>query len=112
MMELMLLASAKTLYAQTVPSAGGTALLSSQLEDFLLDGQQKDLGTLEVVDVQGQSFSRALRITTAPGATNPWHVQAHQRTVAGIKQGDVLLARFWVRCVDSMTGEAFTTLVV
>lgn len=89
-----------------VPIPLGTPILSKDISAaFKLAGSQQQLGKLELIDIHDQSFDRALRITTNPGATAEWNVQLVAPTVADVKMGDVLLAHFWLRCIDSMTGE-------
>ena len=64
-----------------------------------------------MVDVAGQAFTQALRVTTSPGAQSEWNVQLKTMPLASVKAGDVLLARFWLRCTESMTGEGFAGFV-
>jgi GH35 family endo-1,4-beta-xylanase len=98
--------------AQTLPSSSGKILLNGDsLRALSLDGRQKDLAKTEIVDVTGESFTQALRVTTSPGAQSEWNVQLRTRPLASVKAGDVLLARFWLRCTESMTAEGFVGFV-
>ncbi len=74
------------------------------LNSFQVLGAERHLGTTELVNVEGKPFARALRISTQVGATQEQHVQISTDTLITIKPGDVVLARFWFRCIDSMTG--------
>lgn len=79
------------------------------LESFSFDGTQAKLGKMQIVDVKGEPFQRALRVETLPGALGEYNVTAIAPVAGKMKQGDVLLAHFWLRCTDSMTGEGYTT---
>src|SRR5580698_7762655 len=101
---LMIVFGLQSAWAAPIPL--GTAVLSKDATAaFKLAGSQQQLGKLEVIGVPDQSFTRALRIITAPGATAEWNVQLAAPTIANVKTGDVLLGHFWLRCADSMTGE-------
>lgn len=97
--------------AADVP-AGGKSVLSADVTTALeLAGAQKQLGSAQAIDVTGVPFSKAIRITTTTAPRNEWDVQVVALTAGDVKDGDVCLARFWMRCADSMTGEGFTTFV-
>jgi endo-1,4-beta-xylanase len=101
---LMIVFGLQSAWAAPIPA--GTAVLSKDaIAAFKLTGSQQQLGKLEMIDVPDQSFTRALRIITAPGATAEWNVQLVAPTIADVKTDDVLLSHFWLRCADSMTGE-------
>lgn len=88
------------------PPAGGTPVLPADpLAAARVQGSQRDLATAAMVDLADQPGAQALRISTQPGATQPWHTQLTVNTTAPIRQGDVLLGRFRMRCTESMTGE-------
>src|SRR5438270_10572434 len=78
---------------------------------FELVGDERHLGRLEQVDVDGHTFRRALRISTDVGATQEWHVRLAANTTATIEADDQLLARFWVRCTATMTGQGVVGFV-
>lgn len=101
-------------YALPAALSRGTALLPEDpLPSFVLDGAQHELGKLEVVAVDGQPAApRAIRITTSAGSRTPWDVQVRAVAVAPIHAGDVLLARFSIRCIDSATGQGAATFVL
>ena len=75
------------------------------LSSFQVVGAERHLGTTELFNVEGKPFARAIRISTQVGATQEWHVQVSADMRTTIKPGDVVLARFWFRCVESMTGQ-------
>lgn len=90
----------------------GTPVLDGDaLTRLELDGRQKELASFEVNEVAGHSFRQAVRISTLAGAASEWNAQLRVRPSASIQSGDVLLARFWMRCTESMTDEGFTGFV-
>jgi endo-1,4-beta-xylanase len=97
----------------TNPLPPGTPMLpSAGLAAFSIDGQQKELGHLQIVAASDAKFAQALRIKSDPGALEEYSVSVIAPVVGPIRIGDVLLAHFWVRCADSMTGEGFTTFTL
>ena len=91
---------------------GRAALLPPDPERaFTLAGAERHLGRLELIDVTGQPFRSAMRVITRTTPAADANLQLTAPTVAYVHAGDTLLARFWIRCEDSMTGEAFTTFV-
>lgn len=85
----------------------GTSLLAGH--SFALVGDQKELGTLEQINITGQAFTTAMRATTTRQPTTEWNLQLKAQTSANIKAGDVVFTHFWIRGVESMTGESFTS---
>jgi GH35 family endo-1,4-beta-xylanase len=95
------------------PMTDGAPLLAPQhLEQFQLEGERASWGELEIIDIQGQPFDRAIRLITHNDPGSEWGLQATLKTDFDIHRGDVLLARFWMRCVESMSGEGHTGFVV
>jgi GH35 family endo-1,4-beta-xylanase len=90
---------------------GLTVIPDSGLAAFSLFGVQKELGRVEIVDATHPRFKKALRIQTMPGAKTEWSVQVVAPVTQEVKKGDVLLARFWLRCQESMTGQANTSFI-
>lgn len=90
---------------------GQSVLSPSGLASFSLFGIQKELGTIAIVNADHADFHQAIQIKTEPGARAEWLVQIVAPVTRGVKKGDVLLGHFWLRCVDSMTGEGYTTFV-
>jgi endo-1,4-beta-xylanase len=95
-----------------LPTVAGDVLLTDEsLERFQIEGRQRELATSAIVDTPDQRFSKVLRVTTARAAQSEWNVQLVASMDSGVKSGDVLLARFWMRCLDSLSGEGFITFV-
>jgi GH35 family endo-1,4-beta-xylanase len=98
--------------SQTTLRTGGTQMLSREATTQLaLVGTETSLARSEIVDVTGEKFARAVRVTTTAASRAEWNVQLNTRVPADLRVGDVLLAHFWLRCVESMTGEAFAGFV-
>ncbi len=81
------------------------------VKEVKLIGKRTDLGKLELVSVKGTTFDTAARITTTSDPGTEWNLQVAVDTQADVHEGDVVLAKFYLRCVDSMTGEGFTGFV-
>lgn len=94
------------------PPGSASVLGGDPLREFVLGGPQSEQAKLEIVDVKSQPFPRALRIQTNGCPAAEWSVLVHASNAAPIHAGDVLLASFWIRCVESMTDEAFATFVL
>ena len=60
---------------------------------------------------QGEAFRRAIRVVTQIEPTNPWNVQFNIPMRGSVVQGDVLLATFYHRLIDSVGGEGFATFI-
>ncbi|HEY7089536.1 MAG TPA: endo-1,4-beta-xylanase [Tepidisphaeraceae bacterium] len=102
----------QTVFAQIKGLSPVRVLPEDSVGLFALQGAQQDLGSVQIVPVQGQSFHRALRVSISAGSRTEWNVQIRTANTTPIAAGDVILARFWVRCEESMTGEAFTTFLM
>jgi GH35 family endo-1,4-beta-xylanase len=104
-----------TLLSFAVAAASGDGLRLVPAEPaafaFVSDGPQQALA--EVVPVAGQPFENAWRIDVLTQPPNPWKVQLVTRSIAPVKRGDVLWARFFLRCTASRqeSGEGRLTLV-
>lgn len=70
-------------------------------------------GSSSVVAVSGQPFQQAVRFTANVKASNIWDIQATANCDGPLKKGDVLLAAFYIRCIEGQkeTGEARTAFV-
>ena len=97
--------------AEAAPPGGSSLLSGNPLEALRPAGAQRELATVEKIDVAGQAFHRGLRVVTRPGASAEWNVQLQARIDKPVAQGDVILAALWLRCVESMTGDGFIGLV-
>ena len=79
------------------------------LSSFQVVGAERHPGTTGVVfNVEAKAVrleSDSSHLNRQVGATQEWHVQVSADTRTTIKPGDVVLARFWFRCVESMTGQ-------
>ena len=80
-----------------------------ELSQFGLGGKQMGLGKVQIVDVAGESFAKALKIESSAGAEEEYSVSVEGPIVGAVKKGDVLLGHFFLRCEESMTGEGYTT---
>ncbi|HEX3357024.1 MAG TPA: endo-1,4-beta-xylanase [Tepidisphaeraceae bacterium] len=98
--------------SRKLPSISGSIVLTDEsLESFRLMGRQRELATSHVLNGTGKPFSKVLRVSTVSAARSEWNVQLVAAIDSSVKTGDVLLARFWMRCIGSMTGEGFVTFV-
>jgi GH35 family endo-1,4-beta-xylanase len=70
-------------------------------------------GSSSVVAVTGQPFQKALRLMANVRSVNIWDLQATANCDGPLKQGDVLLATFYIRAIQGQaeTGEARTSFV-
>ncbi len=99
------------LLAQTAPPGGQSLFSKPGIE--VLNLTNKDKGTAEMVPVEGQSFQQALKLKTLAASTNIWDVQAEAPVPVAVKAGDVVLAEFWMRAVETSveSGEASSEFV-
>ncbi len=61
----------------------------------------KPSGEIKTMDVEGQPFKQAIRVAVKEMPENPWTVQLSTLTSADVKEGDVVLASFWARSVET-----------
>ena len=92
---------------EELPQTQKDALAAAQKVPLLF-GVQQELGKFRIVDVEHSDFKQAMEIETLPGARAEWNVQLVAPVSLAVKRGDILLARFWLRCIGSMTGEGYT----
>jgi GH35 family endo-1,4-beta-xylanase len=99
-------------FAAAVAPEGGESLLPPGIESFRF---MQDGGTAEasIVEVADQPFARAWRVETKVQPANPWKVQLVTLSNTGVRRGDTLWARFFLRCPASReeSGEGRLTLV-
>jgi GH35 family endo-1,4-beta-xylanase len=95
----------------TLPIGGAQLLPRDAIGQLALVGTETSLARSESVEVAGEKFARAIRVTTIAAPRAEWNVQLNMRVPGDVRMGDVLLAHFWLRCVESMTGEAFAGFV-
>lgn len=69
----------------------------------------------EIVDVDGMAFPKAWRLRTLslPDAGgNEWDVRIRARGAAPVSAGDMILAEFWMRCLEPEDGDCILRLNV
>jgi GH35 family endo-1,4-beta-xylanase len=104
-------ARAAFLFLPALLSAQPASLLPGDpLPCFSLSGTAAS--NRQVVDVEGQPFSRALRLRTPAAAANPWNIQARCTATQPATLGDTLLATFYVRSVSAPAGHALVTFIL
>jgi endo-1,4-beta-xylanase len=99
--------------AATATPAAVALLPVDPLAAFRLGGRSAADARVERVAVAGMPFSHALRVRTARRPERTYDIQLSARITAPVAKGDVLLAAFFVRTIDSTdeTGEARTTFI-
>lgn len=92
-----------------LPQAGVPMLSPNVLFETALRNPQNLPASCETVEVQGQTFQRALRVRTGKPSQEWWAIQLLLPTVAPVRGGDTLLATFYIRGVETNdeTGEAY-----
>ncbi|MDA3881273.1 MAG: carbohydrate binding domain-containing protein [Prolixibacteraceae bacterium] len=58
-------------------------------------------GTKTVINVSGQSFTKATQIAIASRPNNPWNASMQLTTVQSIEAGDCLVLVFWARTISA-----------
>ncbi|HWB59287.1 MAG TPA: endo-1,4-beta-xylanase, partial [Chthoniobacteraceae bacterium] len=92
--------------------AGGVALVEQgALKQF---GDPVTVRPMQVVQVNGEPFKQALHIQTLAETPTPYSIQLGAKTAVAIHEGDVLFARYYLRCVEtkSETGTGATEMVI
>ena len=72
-------------------------------------------GKAEIADVSGMPFDRAWRLSTISlpeKGFNEWDIRIRARGAAPVAKDDVILATFWLRCIQPDGGECVTRLNV
>lgn len=112
-MKTILALALLTIVSSAAAPSVGNSVISPDLAafTFVSDGPQQAVG--EIVPVEGQSFATAWRIEVLAQPPNPWKVQLVTRSIASVKRGDILWARFFLRCTASRqeSGEGRLTIV-
>lgn len=98
------------LSAQEVPGGGESLFSKPALEAIQLNGTK---GKLEKVEVTGEPFKEALKLTTLEATQDPWGVQVDAMVDLPVHKGDVVLAQFWMKGDESHveSGEAQSEFV-
>jgi GH35 family endo-1,4-beta-xylanase len=107
-----LLAGLPTVCLSAAPG-GGSPVIPAGTAAFQLLSDGDHSAVAGLVPVTGQPFATAWRVETKIQPANPWKVQLYTRSTAPVKRGDVLWARFFLRCTASRqeSGEGRLTLV-
>ncbi len=84
------------------------SLLPAETVDaFKLSGPNAADAKDSVVAVDNPNFKSAIRAQTLKQPQRPYEIQLAARNVAPIRKGDVLLASFWMRTIESPMLEGF-----
>ncbi|NKB67875.1 MAG: T9SS type A sorting domain-containing protein [Candidatus Latescibacteria bacterium] len=86
---------------------GGTSLI----RDGFPVGARRPTGA-QIVEVEHDRFTQALRVEVQHEAGDPWSVEVGSPTTQAVQKGDIALIHFWARGLESSdeTGEVFTTV--
>jgi len=87
--------------ALLLPPGGVSLLAGDTVSAFKLGGHPYIVSPPEVVPVSGQPFQQALRLRTLARTALPYDVQLYAKSTAPVHVGDVLFARFRLRCLES-----------
>ena len=87
-----------SLASQTTPPSGGIdAFGPDSLKAFQV--APNDLVKTELIDVPGQDFKRAWRVTGVKPVNQPYDSQLTANNIVAIKKNDVMLVQFWARSI-------------
>lgn len=91
---------------------GDATITNPPLTEFTVSGDGAEPGEVEffTAEIEGKPLE-AVRVTTPPGQFDPWSLQVRAGNTEPLTRGDVMLARFYVRCAQSMTGEGYFQFV-
>lgn len=95
-----------------VPLLGGDAAAAFR---FFGPSQGATAGAAELVEVEGMPFRQAWRLQTLSlpeSGGNPWDVRIRARGAAAVSKGDMILAEFWMRCLEPADGDCILQLNV
>jgi hypothetical protein len=80
----------------------GKAVLKPAPEGHNLHtGPDGKFAEYKTVDVTGQPFKQAIQAKVKQRPSDPWHAQVNSLIAVPVKKGDVVLASFYVRTLDS-----------
>ncbi len=92
----------------TLGAAPATSLLPADtLQAFQIAGPSAADAKVEIVAVQNPNFNQAIRVRTVAQPQRPWDMQLAARNANPIAKGDILLASFWMRTLESPMQEGF-----
>ncbi len=84
-----------------IPEGGERVLPPGGMERFQLSGRFAKDAEVSLVAVAEQPFAQALRLRTLARPESPWLMQAQSRNLLPLRRGDVCLAVFWARAVET-----------
>ena len=89
---------------------GGTEMIRDASSYYTKIGK----GTLSLVTIENQPFTKAFRYITPSDVVNPWDSQIKFQSISGIKANDVILVAFYARTIASAeeTGEGLLNVVI
>jgi endo-1,4-beta-xylanase len=92
---------------------GGTPVIEANPAVFEFHSRGSSNAAAEIVPMTGLPFASAWRVETKAQPANPWDFQLVAASSAPVKRGDILWARFFLRCTASRqeSGEGRLTLV-
>ncbi|BAM03104.1 endo-1,4-beta-xylanase [Phycisphaera mikurensis] len=91
--------------ALAAPHTAELLVADADATAFELGGEASGSSTAVRVEATGQPHAQALRVAVPEAVSPRWAVQVTHTVDAPIRAGDALLATFWLRCVESTTGE-------
>lgn len=94
------------LHGQTPLPAGGESLLSGDFTAVHTFRTGLENTSREVVDVDGPTFTQAIRVTQAGDPGSPWDIELAVPVNQAVAAGDVGLLRFWMRAVETFNEES------
>ena len=102
----LLVAFAASAWGAPAPElpAGTPLLPADTLKAYLKGFDPTDSARLQIVAVPGEAFGRAARVTTLRRPEKTYRVQLSAKTIAAVKKGDALSARFYVRAPNGPAG--------
>lgn len=97
----------------SAPQGGEVVFPSSGIESFALVSPGPESAKAEIIDLDSAPVRRAWRMETLKQPADAWKFQLRGKTIAPVKRGDTLWARFFLRSSKSRneTGEGHVTFV-
>ncbi len=90
---------ASQIVKQELPKGGKSVL--PDVDFGGMSAETNEYGAVEIVEVTGMPFTKAIRTEGKKLGKDPWDFQLHVNSAEPVERGDVLLATFWMRCVKS-----------
>lgn len=85
--------------APAIPPGGEPVVDAAGMSGFRLSGEG---AAVEIIQVEGQPFGRAVRVRTVKEPQQWWFVQLLAPSTAPVKDGDVLLCTFYARGTETV----------